>query len=153
MFLLTLFLAIAQTDFGVRTPPAPEGVQATRGQTVSERMGRGTFKCTVRSVTDGDTFRCTNGVRVRLSAIDTPEMPGSCRRGRSCAPGNPHAAKAHLARMIGGATVQCDPVGRSYNRIAAWCSLSGMDLSCAMLRSGHAVRLAQYDRSGRLRGC
>ncbi len=29
--------------------------------------------CTVASVTDGDTFRCTNGIRVRLLGIDSPE--------------------------------------------------------------------------------
>ena len=108
------------------------------------------FACTVASVTDGDTFRCTNGTRIRLSSIDTPEMPGSCQPGRSCAPGNPYAAKAALARLIAGRTVQCEPVGKSYNRIAAWCSVGGQDLSCAMLSSGHAIRLAKFDRQGRL---
>jgi endonuclease YncB( thermonuclease family) len=38
----------------------------------------------------------------------------------------------------------------SYNRVAAWCSVNGMDLSCAMIRSGHAVRLAQHDKDRRL---
>lgn len=33
----------------------------------------GASTCRVRSITDGDTFRCTNGVRVRLLLIDTPE--------------------------------------------------------------------------------
>jgi endonuclease YncB( thermonuclease family) len=77
-------------------------------------------------------------------------MPGSCQRGRSCAPGNSYAARAALARLVAGRTVQCEPVGKSYNRIAAWCSVGGQDLSCAMLRSGHAIRLTKFDREGRL---
>ena len=108
------------------------------------------FACTVATVTDGDTFRCTNGTRIRLSSIDTPEMPGSCQAGRNCAPGNPYAARAALARLITGRKVQCEPVGKSYNRIAAWCSVGGQDLSCAMFSSGHAIRLEKFDREGRL---
>lgn len=38
----------------------------------------------------------------------------------------------------------------SYNRVAAWCSVNGMDLSCAMVRGGYAVKLVQYDRERRL---
>lgn len=141
-----LLLIAAQTDFGVRSAPAAEPAI-----TALDKSGpSGTFSCMVASVTDGDTFRCTNGVRVRLSAIDTPEMPGSCRKGRTCAPGNPHAARAAFARLISGKTVRCEPAGKSYNRIAAWCSVGGTDLSCAMVRSGHAMRLPKYDRAGRL---
>jgi endonuclease YncB( thermonuclease family) len=110
----------------------------------------GQFNCVVSRVTDGDTFRCSDGTRVRLSSIDTPEMPGSCRPGRNCAPGDPFAAKAELQRLIAGKTVQCEPVGTSYNRIAAWCSVDGIDLSCAMYRGGYAIRLAQHDPIGRL---
>ena len=140
-----IILLAAQTDFGVR--PAPGAEPETRKVTLNQA---GTFACAVASVTDGDTFRCSNGTRIRLSSIDTPEMPGSCQPGRSCAPGNPYAAKAALARLIAGRTVQCEPVGKSYNRIAAWCSVGGQDLSCAMLRSGHAVALPKFDREGRL---
>ena len=111
---------------------------------------RGEFSCKVRSVTDGDTFRCADGTRVRLSSIDTPEMPGSCRLGRECAPGDPYAAKAALQALIAGRTVTCEPVGKSYNRIAAWCSADGQDLSCSMVRAGYAIRLPQHDPAGRL---
>lgn len=136
-------LALAQSDFGLRT--VPESSQNDPRATAQD-----TFACTVRLVTDGDTFRCADGTRVRLSSIDTPEMPGSCQPGRACAPGDPHAAKAELHRLISGRTVRCEPVGRSYNRVAAWCSVSGVDLSCAMVRSGHAIRLPQYDKQRRL---
>ena len=142
--LTTVLLLVAQTDFGVR--PAPGAAPDTRQITLNEMP---TFACKVASVANGDTFRCSNDVRIRLSAIDAPEMPGSCQPGRRCAPGNPYAAKAARARLIAGRTVQCEPVGNSYNRIAAWCSVRGQDLSCAMVRNGHAVRLARFDR-GRL---
>jgi endonuclease YncB( thermonuclease family) len=111
---------------------------------------RGAFSCVVQYVTDGDTFRCADGTRVRLSSIDTPEMPGSCRPGRHCVPGDPYAAKAALGRLISGRTVQCEPVGMSYNRVAAWCRVNGVDLRCAMVRSGYAIRLAKFDKGRRL---
>jgi endonuclease YncB( thermonuclease family) len=40
------------------------------------------------TVTDGDTIRC-NGERIRLLGIDTPELPGHCRKGRDCVSGDP----------------------------------------------------------------
>ena len=156
MFTVALLFAVAQTDFGVRVPP---GTPAQKGpnvtvirpkQNTGQTRSNEAFSCRVQYVTDGDTFRCSNGTRVRLSSIDTPEMPGSCQLGRKCAPGNPYAARDALQRLIDGKTVQCQPVGKSYSRVAAWCSVNGIDLSCAMVRSGHAVRLSQYDREGRL---
>lgn len=146
--IIGIALSLAQTDFGVRTPPG-EPV-AERGTGKRAGMPPGSFSCPVRHVTDGDTFRCSDGTRIRLSSIDTPEMPGSCRQGRQCTPGNPYAAKAALQRLIGGKTVQCRPVGTSNNRVTAWCSVGGVDLSCAMVRGGHAVRLPKLDRERRL---
>ena len=141
--LIATLLLAGQTDFGVRAPPSAPTSEASND-------AGGTFPCRVQYVTDGDTFRCTSGVRIRLSSIDTPEMPGSCQPGRACAPGDPYAAKAALARLIDGKTVRCEPVGKSYNRVAAWCSVNGIDLSCAMVRSGHAIRLTKFDPEGRL---
>lgn len=139
-----------RTDFGVRSPPGSFAGTVWPDQRTSRPGGAGVFNCTVAYVTDGDTFRCTNGVRVRLSSIDAPEMPGSCRPGRQCAPGDPLAAKAALAEMISGRTLRCEPVGRTYRRVAAWCSLDGRDLSCAMVQSGHAIR--RYERGRRVCG-
>jgi endonuclease YncB( thermonuclease family) len=146
-----VLLLAGQGNIVFRVPPNSPSDTKWPQHKFSNKTPRATssFNCTVASVTDGDTFRCSNGVRVRLSAIDTPEMPGSCQPGRQCAPGDPYAAKAALARLISGKTVRCEPVGTSYNRVAAWCSVNGADLSCAMVRSGHAIRLSKYDR-GRL---
>jgi endonuclease YncB( thermonuclease family) len=147
-----VLLLAAQGNIVFREPPASPSETEWPNHKFTNRPLRAadTFACTVTSVTDGDTFRCSNGVRVRLSSIDTPEMPGSCRRGRKCAPGNPFAARAALSRMIAGQRLRCEPVGRSYDRVVAWCSVGSQDLSCAMLRNGHAVKLPQRDRQRRL---
>src|SRR3546814_18258674 len=59
------------------------------------------------TASDGDTIRC-GSERIRLLGIDAPEMPGHCRKGRQCAPGNPRAAKAGLARAISPAPIRID---------------------------------------------
>jgi endonuclease YncB( thermonuclease family) len=102
------------------------------------------FACMVVAVSDGDTFRCADGARVRLAAIDSPELK-TCRRGRVCAPGNAKAAKASLTRLALGKTVRCRKTGMSWGRVTAWCSFGRVDLSCAQFRAGHAIRLPQYD--------
>lgn len=43
---------------------------AIQGQDQSPKR----LRCTVASVTDGDTFRCEDGTRVRLLQIDSPEQ-------------------------------------------------------------------------------
>lgn len=50
---------------------------------------------------DGDTLRC-GSERIRLNGIDAPELPGHCRKGRSCAPGDPLASQRALANRIAG---------------------------------------------------
>ena len=100
MTLLFALLLSAQTDFGLRTPPG-----SSTNHTSHTSLGSD-FSCRVAYVHDGDTFRCMDGTRIRLSAIDAPEMPGACRPGRSCAPGNPYQAKATLAGLISGRTVE-----------------------------------------------
>lgn len=108
------------------------------------------FECEVVRVSDGDTWLCSNGVKVRLRAVDAPELPGHCRKGRHCAPGDPFASKRALERLIAGRTVQCVADGRTWDRTAAWCSVDGVDLSCAQFRGGWAIHELPYDRQGRL---
>jgi endonuclease YncB( thermonuclease family) len=107
------------------------------------------FLCDVAVVSDGDTFRCRDGRRIRLHAIDAPEI-GRCRHGRICVRGDGQASRRALARMIGGRRLRCEDTGRSYDRVTAWCSLGAVDVSCAMVRGRWAVRLARYDRDQRL---
>lgn len=104
--------------------------------------------CLVASVTDGDTMRCQDGTRVRLAGIDAPEM-SVCRNGRMCAQGDPNRSQRALSALTLGRTIRCQPNGRSYNRITAWCYAGRVDLSCRMVASGNAVRLPRYWRDHR----
>jgi endonuclease YncB( thermonuclease family) len=55
--------------------------------------------------------------------------------------------------MINGKTLSCENAGKSYDRVAAWCSVGGQDLSCAMVSGGYALKLPQFDRQNRLGRC
>ena len=105
------------------------------------------FACASPHASDGDTLRCAAQGPVRLLAIDAPELPGHCRRGRACTAGDPFASKAALARLLARGAVVCSPVGRDrYHRVLARCAAAGVDLSCAMVAGGFAVE--RYSRLG-----
>jgi endonuclease YncB( thermonuclease family) len=94
--------------------------------------------CVGPNLLDGDTFTCA-GVRIRLAGIDAPEMPGHCRAGRSCTPGDPVASRDYLRNLSGG-QVKCRPIETDrYGRTVALCEAGGKDLSCAMIAARHAV--------------
>lgn len=96
--------------------------------------------CTSPEVVDGDTIRCGQK-RIRLQGIDAPEMPGHCRPGRQCTPGDPYASRTNLEQLIGGSKVVCEQTDTDrYGRIVARCTARGEDLSCAQIRDGHAVK-------------
>lgn len=100
--------------------------------------------CSLTAI-DGDTLRCGRE-RIRLLGIDAPEMPGHCRRGRTCVVGDPVAAKAALAAAIarGPATIKRrgrDRYGRTLARVWA----GGVDLSEHMVRTRHAVRVPRWE--------
>jgi endonuclease YncB( thermonuclease family) len=107
------------------------------------------FLCTVASVADGDTFRCTDGTRVRLHAIDAPEVR-PCARGRGCDADTARKAKAALSRIVLDKSLRCERTGKANNVVTAWCRMAGADVSCAMYRGGWAVRLPANDRPRRL---
>lgn len=103
------------------------------------------FTCANPKISDGDSLRC-GPRRIRLAHIDAPEMPGHCRPGRRCTPGDPFAARDRLASLA-KPPLSCRVVDVDhYGRTVARCSSGGRDLSCAMVASGHAV-----SRYGRLR--
>jgi len=106
------------------------------------------FTCSSPSHHDGDAIRCRgNNKSMRLFGIDAPEMPGSCRPGRACTPGDPYAARDYLARITAGRTITCKRLSTDhYGRAIVRCAADGADLSCAMVAAGHAV-----ERYGRLR--
>lgn len=139
MISILLFIA-AQPRDGVRTlgqePPQQE---EPRGDSQTSVPVGTTFRCSVASLTDGDTLRCKDGTRVRIAGIDASEI-SPCSQGRQCAPGDAAASKRALAAMAPGRTLTCRRVGTSYKRAVAFCSAEGMDLSCAQVRAGHAIQ-------------
>ncbi|MBD3761481.1 thermonuclease family protein [Rhizorhabdus sp.] len=105
------------------------------------------FPCPNPFHRDGDAIRCHGERRSdRLYAIDAPEIPGACRPGRQCTPGDPYASRDHLRALTAGKVVQCRQVDLDhYGRRVLQCFADGVDLSCAMVRDGYAV-----ERYGRL---
>jgi micrococcal nuclease len=102
------------------------------------------------SVTDGDTLRC-NGHGVRLLGIDAPELPGHCRTGRYCAPGDPYASKRSLQTIISGRSITIHPVTTDrYGRMVAKVVAGRQDLSCYQLRTRHAIYVRKWDNGGRI---
>lgn len=103
----------------------------------------------VLTVTDGDTLRC-GAERIRLLGIDAPELPGHCRRGRVCAPGDPWASARALEKAIGGpATIERVGTDR-YGRTLALITVRGVDLSCHQLTGGWAIYKPEWDNGGAL---
>jgi endonuclease YncB( thermonuclease family) len=105
------------------------------------------------SVTDGDTIRC-GGERIRLLGIDAPELPGHCRQGRNCAPGDPYASTASLeTAMVGSLTIE--RVGEDhYGRTLAVVAGDKGDLSCWQLAHDQVIYKADWDNGLRVaRNC
>ena len=98
---------------------------------------------------DGDTIRCGSD-RYRLLAIDAPEMPGHCRTGRDCAPGDPFKSKAALASSLTG-KIEVEPINTDrYGRTAAVIYANGFNLSCKQLWGGWARYWQRYDHQRRI---
>lgn len=98
------------------------------------------LSCTSVSVTDGDTFRCGN-TRVRMYGIDAPEREGHCRPGRVCVEGDPIASARNLEGLMIGQHVACKSVDIDrYGRTVGRCFAGDVDLSCAQIEGGFAVR-------------
>jgi uncharacterized membrane protein YsdA (DUF1294 family) len=109
------------------------------------------FACFNPTHHDGDAIRCAGDARsMRLYGIDAPEMPGSCRPGRACTPGDPYASRDHLAGLTTGKTVRCDQMDTdAYGRRVVRCRADAADISCAMVADGYAVeRYSRLDCGG-----
>lgn len=96
--------------------------------------------CAAPRFHDGDALACGPGRSMRLYAIDAPEMPGACRQGRVCTPGDPFASRDHLARLASGKSVTWRQIDTDrYGRPVVQAFADGEDLSCAQVRDGFAV--------------
>lgn len=118
------------------------------------------FSCSVLSVYDGDgPINCSEvdqdgqPVQIRLRGIEAREPDDSCYHTDICPKASGAEAKAELTRLAVG-RLQCVSFGPSYGRVDARCTNeSGVDISCAMLKSGKAVRWPEYDPDGLLIPC
>lgn len=116
--------------------------------TSSPETGSPGFACQVSSVTDGDTLRCADGTRVRLHAIAARERDETCSPGHPCPTASGASATAKLAELAGGQTLACRSTGTSYDRVTAICNTaSGVEINCAMVRSGTAVVWERFNRT------
>jgi micrococcal nuclease len=90
--------------------------------------------CLVRTVSDGDSFRCADGRRVRLIGVDSPE---SQQR-----PYGDQARQALLELLTAGAAVRLEtdvaPTDR-YGRLLAYVWIGPVLVNEAMVRNGWAV--------------
>lgn len=110
------------------------------------------FTCTVTGVHDGDgPIYCAEGPKIRLAAIAARELDETCNPGHPCPVASGVAAKQELTRLAQGQRLRCEATGTSYSRVTAWCwRPDGIQLNCAMVRSGLALRWAKFDRERRM---
>nr|WP_156681793.1 hypothetical protein [Sphingomonas profundi] len=123
------------------------------------------FTCTPVAVWDGDgPIWCAEGPKIRLAGIAAREIDESCRPGHPCPQAGGRAARDHLVALLGGARgtrstghvivrgprLSCVSNGSAKgDRTGALCRAAGVgDLSCAMVRSGYALRWRRYGGDG-----
>ena len=105
------------------------------------------FSCSVSRITDGDTFRCSDGTRVRLHAVAARESDETCSPGHPCPSATAASATRALTDLIEGRTLSCEKTGTSYNRVTAVCwTPTNREVNCAMIRSGTTVIWDRFDR-------
>lgn len=118
------------------------------------------FACIVVSVHDGDgPIACANGVKVRVAGIQAPDWEDAppCRQHRPgyvCDDVKAAASQRIVAKLVLGKTLTCHPVGTSFARIVARCTLPDRsDLACSIVTLGAAEWWPEYVRRYHLRRC
>lgn len=118
-------------------PPTPSTSPRTSARAPRAAPPAATGRCTVKSVHDGDTMRCTDDRRVRLLLIDAPELDQR--------PFGERARTALRALLPVGTTVRYETdVQRQdrYRRTLAYVYLpDGRMANEEMVRQGYAVPL------------
>lgn len=92
---------------------------------------------------DGDSLNLGDGNRIRLYAVDAPELAQTCLRADETQWPCGKWAQEQLAAMIDGGTVECATIDRDrYGRKVARCANAGADdIGAALVRKGAAVAL------------
>jgi len=95
-------------------------------------------------VIDGDTI-VLNGEKVRLNAIDAPEIKQICRDYADKEIECGKIAKEKLREIIGHNKVKCDIKGKDlYNRSLGYCYVGNININKEMVRRGYAY--ARYSK-------
>ena len=95
---------------------------------------------TIRSCYDGDTCRTTDGERVRLACIETPEL-----KGKRAQPKRARAARDHLRALVVGRSVGLRRITTDrYDRTVGELFVDGMNVQQAMVDSRHAEIYWKY---------
>ena len=101
--------------------------------------------CPVPRTLDGDTIAC-GAIHIRLSGIDAPELPGHCRKGRICAPGDPVKSRDAMIATLASAPVTYRPIKLDlYKRTIALVYAGVVNVSCAQIASGSAIFKPTWD--------
>ena len=152
------FIGSWQLAAGVATALAGMGAAVAVGSAMVPMADAATFTCTVTSVYDGDgPIRCVERgadgkpIKIRLHAIAAREIDETCSPGHPCPSASGRQAQQVLWQLARGQTLTCKATGRSYSRVTAWCwRRDGIELNCAMVRSGAVLRWEKYDRQRRM---
>ena len=96
-------------------------------------------------VVDGDTIHL-NGIKIRFTGIDTPEIKQTCINNGVKDPCGV-TAKVILIEKIGDNKVECISKGKDqYKRILAECFVNKESLSSYLVRSGYAFAYRRYSK-------
>ena len=96
-------------------------------------------------VVDGDTIHL-NGVKIRFTGIDTPELKQTCIKEGFIDPCGV-TAKEILIVKIGDNKVECISEGKDrYKRTLAECFVNDESLSSYLVRSGYAFAYRRYSK-------
>lgn len=103
----------------------------------------------VRSVSDGDTLRLTDGRKVRLLQIDAPELHGDCFGKASL------SALLRLAPEGARVTLERDPrldARDAYGRLLRYIFVAGRNVNLELVRAGAASPYFYRKQRGRYAG-
>jgi endonuclease YncB( thermonuclease family) len=96
-------------------------------------------------IVDGDTIYL-NGVKIRFSGIDTPELKQTCKKNNEIIYCGIQAKKI-LIKKIGKNKVKCINEGKDqYKRILAECFIDNLSLSSFLVRQGYAFAYKKYSK-------
>ena len=95
---------------------------------------------TIKNCYDGDTCTTTNGERIRLACIDTPEL-----RGKNADPIRAMAARDYLNGLVAGKEVVLHRITKDrYQRTVAELFINGMNIQEHLVEEGFAKVYKRY---------